>query len=603
MEPPAALLTPCTIVTGFLGAGKTTLLNHLLTRSGRRIGCLVNEFGAVDIDSSLLKFPRSSGEAESSFGAGVVELSNGCICCTINDSLRAALKSLLERRYELDHIVIETTGIADPGPVLATLQLPEFADVLRCDAVVTVVDAASFASDTERDEHPASAPAAAVAAAPPPPTGATKEVGTGTTTTTTSSSSSSSSSSSGSSSNAVCFRQQLAAADLLLINKTDLLQPKTLESVCQRLERLAPAARLVRCQHGRAAPALILSGHAPDGPSSAAPPALGGAVCTVAAAAAPEWAMASRQQANARSSSSSSSSSSSHMDADRYQSVAFRSDKRLHAALFEAVRLSPEWRKVVRAKGFLTIAEAPGYDLIYQQAGGRVDVRVGGGGVATKGDRSGGGGGGADSGGCTLVMIGQSLDAAALLAKLEAACEQPEEVVAAEAEAEEAEAVGLAVELGCMACDEEGGAEEGVAQELADVAEAFARRVRSDTRFDAAATMALDGGRLVSFRMHGFYEINADELTWQLLEEINTGAASGATWLVPRRSAGDGGESKARAPPLELLMPLTAGSDAALRWKAVYNAVEVVMMGHFGAVFCGGCDCIDTGKLAGQVLT
>ena len=132
---------PATLITGFLGAGKTTLINHLLTSAGgaRRIGCLVNEFGAIDIDSTLLATEKMA------INSGVVELSNGCICCTINDSLRDAVALLLQRRADLDLLLIETTGVADPGPCLATLQLPEFAGILRVEGVVTVVDATSVA--------------------------------------------------------------------------------------------------------------------------------------------------------------------------------------------------------------------------------------------------------------------------------------------------------------------------------------------------------------------------------------------------------------------------------------------------------------------------
>ena len=133
-------MLPCTLLTGFLGAGKTTLLNHILRHAnGRRVGVLVNEFGSVDIDSSLLA-------ADAEISSTTMELSNGCVCCTINGSLRDALFQMLSRRNELDVLLIETTGVADPGPVLTTMRLPEFVEAnLRVDAVVTVVDAASVA--------------------------------------------------------------------------------------------------------------------------------------------------------------------------------------------------------------------------------------------------------------------------------------------------------------------------------------------------------------------------------------------------------------------------------------------------------------------------
>ena len=126
---------PVTIVTGFLGSGKTTLLNQIL-RSDRqeKVAVLVNEFGDINIDSQLLV----------SYEDEMVELSNGCICCTINEGLVEAVKRILSREERVDRLVIETTGIADPLPIILTFVGSDFRDFTRLDSVITVVDAETF---------------------------------------------------------------------------------------------------------------------------------------------------------------------------------------------------------------------------------------------------------------------------------------------------------------------------------------------------------------------------------------------------------------------------------------------------------------------------
>ncbi|MDR1191517.1 MAG: GTP-binding protein [Verrucomicrobiales bacterium] len=124
---------PVTILTGFLGAGKTTLLNRILTeRHGKRVAVIENEFGEVGIDHELVV--RSDEE--------IFEMNNGCVCCTVRGDLIRVLGSLLRRRDRFDHILIETTGLADPGPVIQTFFVDEdLKDALVVDAVVTLVDA------------------------------------------------------------------------------------------------------------------------------------------------------------------------------------------------------------------------------------------------------------------------------------------------------------------------------------------------------------------------------------------------------------------------------------------------------------------------------
>jgi len=129
---------PVTIITGFLGSGKTTLLNHILTnQQGVKTAVLVNEFGEIGIDNELII----------STSDDMVELSNGCICCTINNDLLDAVYRVLERSEKVDYLVVETTGLADPLPVALTFLGTELRDMTRLDSIVTLVDAENYSVD------------------------------------------------------------------------------------------------------------------------------------------------------------------------------------------------------------------------------------------------------------------------------------------------------------------------------------------------------------------------------------------------------------------------------------------------------------------------
>ncbi len=129
---------PVTIITGFLGSGKTTLLNHILqNKDNLKIAVLVNEFGDINIDEQLLVSVESD----------MVELDNGCICCTINDSLVDAVYRVLEREPKVDYLIVETTGLAEPLPIILTFLGTELKFLTRVDAVITVVDAVAFDAD------------------------------------------------------------------------------------------------------------------------------------------------------------------------------------------------------------------------------------------------------------------------------------------------------------------------------------------------------------------------------------------------------------------------------------------------------------------------
>src|ERR1700755_3401383 len=149
IEMTALAKVPCTIVTGFLGAGKTTLVRHVLENAeGRRLAVIVNEFGDVGIDGDILK----SCGVESCPEDAIVELANGCICCTVADDFVPALKGLLDRPNPPEHIVIETSGLALPKPLVKAFNWPEIASRVTVDGVVTVVDGAAAAAGRFADD-------------------------------------------------------------------------------------------------------------------------------------------------------------------------------------------------------------------------------------------------------------------------------------------------------------------------------------------------------------------------------------------------------------------------------------------------------------------
>ena len=192
---------PITLLTGFLGSGKTTVLNHLV-RTLPRTAILMNEFGAVALDHQLLQ--KMEGP--------MALLSGGCVCCTISGSLSPTLKNLWMARQKGDipafeRVIIETTGIADPAPVLDNLLHDNWVRArFRLDGVVTTVDAVFGMG--QLDEHFEAV-------------------------------------------------KQVAVADRLLLTKTDLASPETVAALCERLDKLNPAADLITVTHGEVDPAAI----------------------------------------------------------------------------------------------------------------------------------------------------------------------------------------------------------------------------------------------------------------------------------------------------------------------------------------------------------
>ncbi len=167
---------PATIVTGFLGSGKTTLLSNVLKgASGKRIAVIVNEFGELDIDANLLRSCPLDCEdatvasgAQQPFGAndntsasdaegGIYELANGCICCTVEEEFLPVMQQLVARRHDIDHILIETSGLALPKPLVQAFNWPDIKQYCTVDAVITLIDgpavaAGRFANDTDQVE-------------------------------------------------------------------------------------------------------------------------------------------------------------------------------------------------------------------------------------------------------------------------------------------------------------------------------------------------------------------------------------------------------------------------------------------------------------------
>jgi cobalamin biosynthesis protein CobW len=218
---------PATIVTGFLGAGKTSLIRHLIAHAdGRRLAFVINEFGELGIDRELLLGCGVEGcRAED-----VVELANGCICCTVADDFLPALQGLLDRSEPPDHIVIETSGLALPQPLVQAFSWPEVKSRVSVDGVVVVIDAAALAAGRFADDPEA---LAAQRAGDPAldHDNPLEEV----------------------------FSDQLACADLVILNKSDLLDPSQRAAMRATLAaRLRPPVKLVDAAHGALPPALLL---------------------------------------------------------------------------------------------------------------------------------------------------------------------------------------------------------------------------------------------------------------------------------------------------------------------------------------------------------
>ncbi|MEA5506814.1 cobalamin biosynthesis protein CobW [Halotia wernerae UHCC 0503] len=221
---------PVTVITGFLGSGKTSLIRHLLQNNqGRRIAVLVNEFGELGIDGELLQScqicPEGS-EAESN----IFELTNGCLCCTVQEEFYPTMQQLLKRRDSIDCIVIETSGLALPKPLVKAFRWQEIRNGATVDAVITVVDCAAvatgtFASDLEAIAAQRQADNSLEHETP------LQEL----------------------------FEDQLACADLVVLNKTDLVDAQELAQVEELIKKELPrVVKIVESDRGRLDPSILL---------------------------------------------------------------------------------------------------------------------------------------------------------------------------------------------------------------------------------------------------------------------------------------------------------------------------------------------------------
>lgn len=215
---------PATIVTGFLGAGKTTLLRHLLTNAqGKRIAVIVNEFGELGIDGELLRGCGIGCDEDGVENGQLFELANGCLCCTVQEEFAPVMEQLAARRDQIDHLVIETSGLALPKPLVQAFQWPALRNTFTVDAVITVVDAPAVAAGTFAD-NPVAVDAQRRADDNLDHDSPLAEL----------------------------FEDQLATADLVVVHKTDGMDAATLAEVEAIIRKETPASvKLVHAQHGR----------------------------------------------------------------------------------------------------------------------------------------------------------------------------------------------------------------------------------------------------------------------------------------------------------------------------------------------------------------
>lgn len=311
---------PVTVLSGFLGAGKTTLLNHILNnREGRRVAVIVNDMSEVNIDAELV---RSGGAALSRVDERLVELSNGCICCTLREDLLVEV-SRLAREGRFDYLLIESTGIAEPLPVAETFTFVDdegrsLSDLVRLDTMVTVVDAFNFL----RDYREAQALKERGAALDETDERTVVDL----------------------------LVEQIEFCDVLVLNKVDLVSPAELAEVEATVRALNPRARVVHAVRGQVPLDQVLNT---------------GLFDFEVAAASPGWLKELRGEHTP--------------ETEEYgiASFVYRARRPFHPERFWNL-IGEEWPDVVRSKGFFWLATRHDQVGIWSQASGACQVNAGG---------------------------------------------------------------------------------------------------------------------------------------------------------------------------------------------------------------------------------